>query len=61
LTIEEPATRPLAVNMVLLVPEQTVVTSGPIDPFRGIPKVSGILLHLEDVADPPLTEATLAI
>jgi hypothetical protein len=37
--------------MVLLVPEQTVVTSGPIDPFRGIPKVSGILLHLEDVAD----------
>jgi hypothetical protein len=51
LSIEEPATRPLAVNMVLLVPEQTVVTSGPIDPFRGIPKVSGILLHLEDVAD----------
>jgi hypothetical protein len=41
--------------MVLLVPEQTVVTSGPIDPFR-IPKVSGILLHLEDVADPLLRQ-----
>ena len=58
LFIMDPAVRPVTVNVVLLIPEQTVV-SGPTDPFKGIPNVKGVSIHLLEFAALPLTEANL--
>ncbi|KDN55561.1 hypothetical protein FEM21_13240 [Flavobacterium seoulense] len=58
--MDEPLEIPLTVKTLLFVPEQTVA-SGPTEPFKGIPNVSGVLVHLLELSELPLTEANLVI